>query len=1106
MKKSTGLFLLSLVMAFFLCQPPALAQTQVVDLKAGFNFVSFTINPSAGLTPAGFIQSSAGACEDIFLYSPSSGSFLSAGSGAFTAFSAGNGYIFKMKTNFPGNFSGTAVSKVGAIKINAGFNLVGFSKAAGNMTFSYLMKRYPFITGIYKWAGSSGSFVQVVKNGSAVETLDGIDPTVTAGHSYFMNFGGDTTLDLDGLAISFGGVTAAVSSGSAKSIDLGGGVKLDMVYIPAGSFMMGEPGAATGGPFPQHAVRITRGFYMAKFETTQAQWQAVMGNNPSFHKGDSGFPVEMVSWDDICNPGGFLDKLNGKGQGVFRLPTEAEWEYACRAGSTTTFYWGNTFDGGYCWYSGMFISDGNSGQVTHPVGQRRPNLFGLYDMSRNVQEWCADWYANYPSTSGNSDDPAGPSAGTMTSSVGTNMDPVRVIRGGSAITNPADCSSTYRDSLLAPRHNFRDIGFRIVMSPDTATYYLNKNMDSTIVGGTYNLTGLSMLATFPNGISQTLTPAWTLISGGGSISGGTNYIAPAVPGVAILQASYVEAGITKTANFKMNITPDIASVTISGGTVVAAGKTLQLAATAKNTAGSVVTGRTPVWTSLNPSVATVNSTGLVSGVASGSAVIRVTIDGKAQDITISVMSPSALPVKVIGLGGGVNLEMVYIPAGTFVMGTPENEPNRGSTGYEGPQHTVNITRGFYMGKYEVTQAQWKAIMGSREFSPGGDDFPAATISWTGIADSGGFLDTLNQKSLGTFSLPTEAQWEYACRAGTKTPYYWGDTMNEDYCWYQKNFYGDYSVGKKLPNAWGLYDMIGGVWEWCYDGLATYNSAIVNDPSGPGQTVTPLPYSSHVIRGGCYNSDVYPCRCGARNFYVDGPAGFRLVMAEVDTEKVLIAMKLSNGTDSVFVNQIYDLSKISANLQYTGEKLGTSHLAAPQWSIKSGAGNVSGTIFTAPAIAGTTILTASFTEGGKTVKADFIIIAETPSVTATIGAAGGTISGSGIKITIPPNVLAMNSPINISSTSDTSGFLSENTVGNVYRISGLSNISGSTISVEIELADTSKVLNGCSVYVRNPALDKGRFFNAKLVQNKMTVYIDDIKSLFNASFRSTAPKH
>jgi formylglycine-generating enzyme required for sulfatase activity len=225
-------------------------------------------------------------------------------------------------------------------------------------------------------------------------------------------------------------------------IDLDGGVKLEMVLIPAGSFMMGSN--LGHNEKPVHKVRITRPFYLGKYLVTQEQWEAVMDSNPSRCKGPKN-PVELVSWDD-CQQ--FFDKLNAKsgpGGGKFQLPTEARWEYACQAGSTTRYCFGDDESGlgEYAWYSG------NSGGKTHPVGEKKPNAWGLYDMHGNVCQWCADWYDAAYYAGSPTDDPTGPETGSA-----------RVIHGCCWYSYAPDCRSANR--YFEPPGGRRDnVGFRV---------------------------------------------------------------------------------------------------------------------------------------------------------------------------------------------------------------------------------------------------------------------------------------------------------------------------------------------------------------------------------------------------------------------------------------------------------------------------------------------------------------------------------------------------------------------------------------------------------------------------------------------------------------------
>ena len=194
------------------------------------------------------------------------------------------------------------------------------------------------------------------------------------------------------------------------SIDLGGGVKMELVFIPAGEFVMGCADSdkdATNVEKPQHRVRITKAFYLGKYPVTQEQWKAVMGNNPSDNKGPKN-PVGGVTWDDCQQFLGLINLKFGAGRGKFQLPTEAQREYACRAGSKTKYYFGDDQSrlDEYAWYDGNFGSE-----ITHPVGKKKPNSWGLYDMQGNVWEWCQDWFGEDYYKKSVVENPTGPKTG-----------------------------------------------------------------------------------------------------------------------------------------------------------------------------------------------------------------------------------------------------------------------------------------------------------------------------------------------------------------------------------------------------------------------------------------------------------------------------------------------------------------------------------------------------------------------------------------------------------------------------------------------------------------------------------------------------------------------
>jgi formylglycine-generating enzyme required for sulfatase activity len=252
----------------------------------------------------------------------------------------------------------------------------------------------------------------------------------------------------------------------------------NMAWIPCGTFVMGSPASeAEREPDEvQHTVTLSQGFYMGKYLVTQAEYLAVMGNNPSYFTTndwegnpiplDLSRPVEEVSWYDATN---YCARLTAQEQAagrlvagwVYRLPTESEWEYACRAGTTTAFYCGSALRSGMANFDGSFEYDASVGDIdnpdgiflgcTTPVGSYQPNAWGLYDMAGNVWEWCRDWYGTYPT--GSVTDPTGPPSGSF-----------RVFRGGFWNIFAWYCRSAYR-SYFMPSYWDSVLGFRVVLAP-----------------------------------------------------------------------------------------------------------------------------------------------------------------------------------------------------------------------------------------------------------------------------------------------------------------------------------------------------------------------------------------------------------------------------------------------------------------------------------------------------------------------------------------------------------------------------------------------------------------------------------------------------------------
>jgi formylglycine-generating enzyme required for sulfatase activity len=251
-------------------------------------------------------------------------------------------------------------------------------------------------------------------------------------------------------------MTAQISETPVGSQTFTNKLGMEFKLIPAGTFTMGSPTTELGRDEDeiQHSVTLTKSFYIQTTEVTQEQWYAVMGDNPSWFSGSGGsakegYPVEKVTWDMVQ---GFITQMNKRKDGVYRLPTEAEWEYAARAGSSTGFANGeitgkvtDTKLNEMGWY---YV---NSKNETHQVAFKQPNVWGLYDMHGNVMEWCQDFYGSYATSAATN--PNGPTSGSE-----------RVLRGGGFKSMAEDCRSAKRDKKTpATRENY--VGFRLVVTP-----------------------------------------------------------------------------------------------------------------------------------------------------------------------------------------------------------------------------------------------------------------------------------------------------------------------------------------------------------------------------------------------------------------------------------------------------------------------------------------------------------------------------------------------------------------------------------------------------------------------------------------------------------------
>ncbi|MGO8750100.1 MAG: SUMF1/EgtB/PvdO family nonheme iron enzyme [Thermoguttaceae bacterium] len=588
-------------------------------------------------------------------------------------------------------------------------------------------------------------------------------------------------------------------------VEMTNSIGMKLVLIPPGEFDMGSPKElieeelrAHGddgwysdrlpGEAPRHRVRITKPYWLGITEVTQEEYERVMGSNPSKFQGDPKRPVEQVSWNDAVEFCRRLSELPGEkgAKRRYQLPTEAQWEHACRAGNPGRWCFSERSGsvatalaekllGEYGWFNA------NAGGQTHAVGQKWANVFGLYDMYGNVWEWCQDWYDRDYYAKLPTDDPMGPPGGSY-----------RVGRGGGWFRPAGDCRSASR-SYIEPGGRNDHLGFRVSL-----VLVDNAGLDTPPGGRS------------PIADSPSPTPP---------------------PAIAPFDAK------------------------------------------------------------------------------------------KAKEHQEAWAKHLGVPVE---LTNSIGMKLVLIPPGEFMMGTPkeliEEELERPDNNHwykerlpgEGPQHRVRIIKPFYLGVYDVTQGEYEKVMGNNpsEFSAtgkqkdkvGGQDtkrFPVEFVSWDEAVEFCGRLSNMPEEKAARrwYRLPSEAQWEYACRAGSTGHYSFSTGRNgvpkeseenelSDYGWFNKNCGGmPHAVGLKRGNPWSLYDMHGNVWEWCQDWYDRdyYAKLPTDDPMGP-------PGGSYrVHRGGSWGNPARGCRSANRSLIEPGlrynNLGFRASLVPADDAKL-----------------------------------------------------------------------------------------------------------------------------------------------------------------------------------------------------------------------------
>ena len=659
---------------------------------------------------------------------------------------------------------------------------------------------------------------------------------------------------------------------------------MHLVFIPPGAFMMGSPQGEAGSgreEIPQHLVRIAEPFYLGKYEVTQSEWQAVMPGNPSRSRG-ADLPVDAAAWDDFQ---AFIEKLNGplaaEGAALrFCLPSEAQWERACRAGTTTRYYFGDDPAGSqlgdYEWFHG------NSGRKLHPVGRKKPNPWGLYDMCGNAGERVRDlWHPHYQGA------PADGSPWSVAA-----QDKVGVSRGGSYGTPAAWCRSAFRH-WASPGSVWKTGGFRVCL---TRIEPEDRAPAAQGAGAQPGPPATVEKADEPDGPKgeEPVRPEGKPGPAEGKAEPGEGADSkpvvaagdppkppPARGGAASKHDELLKAlpeDLAKQARLLLTKAPGELS-----GAVIKALSALKTRA--DNPPAGLVGDQLKALRQLSTEVhkALAGYRQYASGTWPAGSLFEVPPgprDGYGNPIREGRDERTGLPFEICHKGTGLHL--VLILPGGFEIGSPDDEKGRNAD--EGPAHRVFITEPVYLGKYEVTQGEWKAVMGNNPSKYQGDRRPVEQMSWK---ECQGFLAKLNtQSGQGRgrgFVLPNEAQWEYACRAGTRTRFSHGD--DPDYGllgahgWHVGNSGGTTQpVGRKKPNAWGLYDMHGNVWEWCGSKYGDYAPDPVVDQAGA--TGKGIGYS-YAHRGGSWAETPRENRSAVRRgvtFVYDGAhLGFRVAL-------------------------------------------------------------------------------------------------------------------------------------------------------------------------------------------------------------------------------------
>ena len=785
--------------------------------------------------------------------------------------------------------------------------------------------------------------------------------------------------------------SADLKPGGAKRITLSGSnVTLELQWCPPGAFVMGSPVTEEDrilGVEDQHSVVLSKGFWISKYEVTKLIWQEVMKDDSIGIWDEEQEPKSGVSWNDCMN---FIARLNRRlqGQGIcVRLPTEAEWEYACRAGTANAFSFGDVLNGDQACCNGEepYGAAGNGKTWRSPpaVGQfsKFANKYGLNDMHGSLSEWCADWYGPYSVE--NQTDPTGPASGRE-----------RVVRGGCWKSAARQCRSAFR-TYADPGVRNDMIGFRICASGPEGTGAVAKHIPVRIVrpeelkpgtcnritiaadedvellwcppgsfamGSAMTEDGRILGAEDQHGVALTegfwlakyevTKQMWKKVMDDGFFGalGGseepkgevswhdcTNFIARVngrLQGMNVRLPTEAEweyacrAGTTTVFSFGNVLngnqaccngnepygTEDDGETWKMGPANVGRyakfankwgfndmhGNLFEWCADwyephsrrgqidpAGPSAGNRRVVRGGCWKSAARQCRSAFRTSFEPDSRNDMVGFRLCVSaaagwkGAKTDEKSTVKPVSVRPVKPQELKAGtrnrieilldLDPEFMWCPPGSFLMGSPESEDELHRAGED--QHEVVFAKGFWMAKFEVTKQVWQSVMDDGSVGLlGGAQEPKSEVSWHECMD---FIARLNRRLKGVrVRLPTEAEWEYACRAGTTTAFSFGNVLNGDQaCCNGNEPYGTFDRGEtwkrgpakighysEFANKWGLNDMHGNLFEWCADWYAPYAQTKQVDPAGPATG------EAKVVRGGCWRYAARLCRSAFRTRY------------------------------------------------------------------------------------------------------------------------------------------------------------------------------------------------------------------------------------------------